>query len=232
MQTADVIDILTAARQLSDTETPDGTVDLLTDPELAAYLTKAYRQMVAEVIAFGGVTLVAQYAELTAPDYDLPPGTSILRALSLEVPGMDGRWVPLEQWKWQERNAVGSDTFPAWRWLPNGGAHGELQFFPETAEPATVRLWFVAEFAAVDEDDTGLSTLLGWDDYLAARVAQMILTKEERPSAAVDNELKVARELMRTACADLNPTRAEYVQDTMRVDEDFLDLPNGRRVYP
>ena len=222
MKTRTVAQILTRARQWSDTETASGTVDLETDAELLVYLNEAYTELVDEILAANGMDLLLTSVTLTSP-YSIA-ASNVYRSVALEVPN-GTLWTPLTRFMFRDRNRYTSTQYPAWRHLGD-----VLKFFPETANPTTVRLWFIADATTFISSDN-VPVWNGWDTYLSVRVAMKILVKEERPSSALDEEFKGARMRVVRACQELDLGSSEQVVDTMCVPEDLYDQESGIPEY-
>lgn len=231
MQTETVANILLDARRLIDGETTSTTTDYEPDSELIRYLNRAYRQLVNDIIRYGGHDLLVTYEDLVeTDDYD---HAEVMRPVALEVPVGD-KFIELRQFNFRERNRYTDDQFPAWRWMPGGPADGELQFFPPTARPAALRFWYIEALTLYTAANETVATFLGWDAYLSARIAMMCLAKEGRHSEEIQTEFQVAREQVKEACQSINVVEPERVANLHRVPEDAFDegLPEEQLPRP
>ncbi len=221
MMSETVADIINDARLLADAETPDGTVDFNTDPELLRYLNRAYKQLVGDIVRFGGQDLILRWEILTPATIPAYAVEGVYRDVALEARNGD-RWTDLHRFTFRERNRHQDSQYPSWRWLHDAVAGGGIKFYPEDAEPAELRFWFIPDPTTFELADT-VGVFGGWDAYLSARIAMMMLAKEERSTSDAAQEFKIAREHVRTSCLDLNPARADRVANVHRVPEDYED---------
>lgn len=213
MKTKTTTQIILRARQLTDTETPDGTVDLETDAELLVYFNEAYEEMVDEILAADGLDLLITHADLTSPTFSL---TGVYRDVALEKLVGDS-YQELPRFHFRERNKYRNTEYPAWR-----VQSGSIVFFPAAHTLTTARLWYIPD---ATDFTAGASAAVfgGWGTYLSSRIAMKILAKEGRHSAEIEDEFKLARARVIRACEELHLGQAEAVPDTHRVAEDFFD---------
>lgn len=214
MQTNTAANIILAARQQADCETPTPTVDFVTDTEALRYLTSAYRKLVDLIIEAGGQDLIAVSATPTAPSYTLP--ADYYRAISLDI-YLNGAYSPLTRFNWRERFKYVNTEFPAWRIINNA-----LVFYPTDATP-TVTLWYVQDVTALSSTSATLNVYNGWDDYLIADIAAAMLEKEERDPSVQWRRRDEAQTRIERAARDQAPGSSDTVALVERTVEDYFD---------
>lgn len=215
MRTTTAADLILRARYLADNETSTGSTDFVTDTEALAYVTSEYRELIDLIVDSGGLDQLLTSAVLTTP-YALP--ADFYRAASLDQ--ADGSlWSELERFNFRERNRFCDTSRPRWRIIS-----GAIVFEPVASAPSSVKLWYVADMAALTSTSTSLNAFNGWDDYVVAGVAVRMLAKEERDPTMAQTLKAAAGARIRKICSDLVVVDTETVADVERVSEDYFDL--------
>lgn len=212
---ATAADIILRARYAADGETATPTTDFVTDIEALAYLSAEYRALINLIIEAGGLDLLLTSTTLASP-YTLP--ADFFREAALEQ-GSGTSWLELKRFNFRERNNYSDGlSTPRWRIL-----NGAILLEPATSAPASLRLWYVPDFAVVSSTSTTVAVYNGWDEYLVQGIAARMLIKEDRdPNTALG--LKLAAEAsIRTACRDLCVIDTEVIADVERTQEDYYD---------
>lgn len=102
---------------------------------------------------------------------------------------------------WDLEDAAGTtttetDDCPRWRIM---GTH--VYFNPLPAAAYTLEMWYVAQFARLEDDEDEISPELpfGWEAYPIAYVAAYILSKEERDPSPALMQLQRAKDRIQSA---------------------------------
>lgn len=215
MKTKTVEQILSRARQWADAETSSGTTDYHTDAEMLLYLNESWEELVDEILEADGLDLLLTSSDLTSP-YSLT-SAGVYRDVGLARVESDGREYDLPRWSFHERTRYTSTEYPAWRRIA-----GAFKFYPSAPTTLTLRLWYIPDATTFVALDT-VPVFGGWSTYLSLRIAQKMLTKEERINEQLNDEFKVARKRVVRACQEIHAGKPEQVPDTLRLEESIFD---------
>lgn len=217
-QTTDAL--LADVRSRTDTQTPSGTVDFVTNAEILGWLNVAYREFVDLIASKGDayVETMTVHADVAVPGGSMPAGFYKLVAVDIPDPSNSARFISLKQLNFRERNSYCDRAYPRYRIMS-----GTLVFFPTDTSITTVRLWYIP--STVDQVLTtgSFTTYHGWQNFLVASAAIAVCAKDERDSTEWKLLKLEARNQILEACSNMVLGDSQTLADVECFPEAWFD---------
>lgn len=217
-QTTDAL--LADVRSRTDSQTPSGTVDFVTDAEILGWLNTAYREFVDLIASKGDafIETMAIHADVAVPAGSMPADFYKLVAVDIPDPGDARRYVPLKQVNFRNRNGYFDRAYPRYRIMS-----GTLVFFPSDTSVTTVRLWYIPSTADQALGDGLFVTYHGWQNFLVASACMAVCAKDERDSTEFKLLKLEARNQILEACGNMVLGDTQTIADVECLPEEFFD---------